>query len=483
MASAQARNKERMTQPPTDAGAIQPRSRHGLRAVQQDAGTALLQAAGDLARGREGPDQRQVVVPIGRYRSPKRAAIRYNLAMRALQPALDPDPEETPPGTEHTAPQSQAQPSIPEVRSARMHLRHWVMLASFLLSVVAPLAVVATYLWTRAADQYHSEVAFSIRSEEIASAAAGLIGALTQMSSGTASDADILYEYIRSQEIVARIDETLDLHAIYNHAEGDPYFTLGPAREIEALHSQWGRMVEVNFESGTGIIHVQARAFTPEDATAVAGQILAQSNALVNALSEQAREDAIRFARDELAEATENLRTVRGELSEFRRRYNVIDPGADVAGQMSLLNALSAELAQALVDRDVLTSYSGEGDQRVAQADRRIAAITARLNEERNSLGINGVSATLPELVGRYEELLVDLEFASTAYTQALAGLAAARAEARRQSRYLAPHIQPTSAESALYPRRSLIAGLTGMFLLLGWGILMLAYYNVRDNR
>ena len=74
-------------------------------------------------------------------------------------------------------------------------------------------------------------------------------------------------------------------------------------------------------------------------------------------------------------------------------------------------------------------------------------------------------------MVGRYEELAVDLEFANTAYTQALAGLAAARAEARRQSRYLAPHVRPTLATTALYPRRALLAGLTGLFLLLGWGV------------
>jgi capsular polysaccharide transport system permease protein len=79
--------------------------------------------------------------------------------------------------------------------------------------------------------------------------------------------------------------------------------------------------------------------------------------------------------------------------------------------------------------------------------------------------------------------LRVDLEFANAAYTQALAGLAAARAEARRQSRYLAAHVQPTLAQSSLYPRRALIAGLLGLFLLLGWGVVMLVYYNVRDNR
>ena len=89
----------------------------------------------------------------------------------------------------------------------------------------------------------------------------------------------------------------------------------------------------------------------------------------------------------------------------------------------------------------------------------------------------------MPELVGDYESLRVDLEFASQAYTQALANLALARAEARRQSRYLAAHVEPTVAESALYPRRALLSGLAGLFLLLGWGMIMLVYYNVRDNR
>jgi capsular polysaccharide transport system permease protein len=38
-------------------------------------------------------------------------------------------------------------------------------------------------------------------------------------------------------------------------------------------------------------------------------------------------------------------------------------------------------------------------------------------------------------------------------------------------------------AETPLYPRRALLSGLTGLFLLLGWGVLMLVWYNVRDNR
>jgi capsular polysaccharide transport system permease protein len=150
---------------------------------------------------------------------------------------------------------------------------------------------------------------------------------------------------------------------------------------------------------------------------------------------------------------------------------------------MGLLNALEAELAQALVDRDVMLSYAEPTDQRVVQVGRRVDAIRERIDAERASLGLEGAEGALPDVLSAYEALQVDLEFANAAYTRSLAALTAANAEARRQSRYLAPHIEPTHASTALYPRRLLLAGLTGLFLLLGWGVAMLIYYNARDNR
>lgn len=385
------------------------------------------------------------------------------------------DPELAPGEIERTV------ASQPEVRPARPETRHLVLASSFLALVLLPFLVVATYLYTRAADQYHSEVAFSIRSED-AGGASGILGALTSIGSVSASDTDILFEYIRSQKIVEEIDPELGLRAIYNKAPSDFWFSLGEDRTIEALHGQWDRMVEVSLGSA-GIIEVTARAFDPEDARRIAEAILAHSGALVNRLSGQARADAIRFASGELAQAEVNLREMRQRMNDFRSEYRIVDPSADVAGQAGLLNALQAQLAQALVDRDMLRTYASDTDQRMIQANRRIDAITARIDQERGTLGAEGVEGSLPDVLSSYEELRVDLEFANTAYTQALAGLAAARAEAGRQSRYLAPHIQPTLAETSLYPRRAMLAGLTLLFLSLGWGVAMLIYYNVRDNR
>ena len=510
-----------MTNSPSDGGGPAPKPRPELRAVETvpppdaadgtpdadpgvapdadpEAATPTRRAAKTAARitRRTTRQSKATAKAAGTPRGGKRAtkpAAKAAAARRApvrRAPAKKPaTPRTRAASTRRAAPSPElditldAAPAAPEVRPARLQARHWIALLSFVLVVILPLAATVGYLYTRAADRYHSEVAFSIRSEEAGSAAAGLLGALTSIGSGSASDADILYEYVRSQGIVEAIDGDLDLRTIWGRAEGDPVFTIAPDASIEALVAHWRSMVEVAFESAAGIIHVRAQAFTPEEAQAIAQAILAESGALVNELSEQARDDAVRFAREELAEAEENLAAMRARLSEFRRVNRLVDPSGDVAGQTGLLNALQAELAQALVERDMLLTYADEGDQRVLQANRRITAVEGRIEAERASLGAPGTSGALPEVVGRYEELLVDLEFANTAYVQALGGLAAARAEARRQSRYLAPHIQPTFAQSALYPRRLLLVGLVGLFLALGWGALMLVYYNVRDNR
>ena len=161
----------------------------------------------------------------------------------------------------------------------------------------------------------------------------------------------------------------------------------------------------------------------------------------------------------------------------------MVDPEADIAGQMGLLSALQTELAQALVERDTLLSYVDEQDQRVVQSNRRIDAITARIAEERNNLGIAGPGTAPAVLLGQYEELLVDLEFANAAYTQALTNVSVARAEARRQTRYLAAHVKPTLSQEPQFPRRLTLSGIAALFLLVGWGLGVTFYYNIRDRR
>ena len=375
--------------------------------------------------------------------------------------------------------------SLPEPGPARFRTRHWALLASFFLFVVLPGAFSIAYLYLRAADQYHSVVGFSVRSED-ASSPLELLGAFTTGSESGANDADILVEYVNSQQIVEEIMAELDLVEIYNKAPDDFVFTLGTEPTIEDVHWYWEWMLSVSYDSGTQILEIETRAFTPEDAHAVAQAIVRKCAALVNALSIEARNDAIRFAKQDLNEAEQRLRSARRKLREFRDLKQLVDPTADLEQRMTLISALEMRLIEAITEKDILEAYAQTGDTRLQRLERQIAVIRQRIDEERAELG-TGTTGDEAELfssvVGTFEELMIDREFAEQAYAAVLASYEEARSEARRTHRYLATHIGPTRSQEALYPRRLLLSFVGVLFLLTFWLVLVLIAYNARDRR
>ena len=374
----------------------------------------------------------------------------------------------------------------PTAPAARAHVRHWLALASFLVMVLIPVAATGWYLWVRAADQYASYVGFSVRKEEVGSAVE-LLGGITELSGSSSSDTDILYEFLQSQELVAELDADLDLRAIWSKADParDPVFAYHPPGTIEDLVDHWARKVRIYYDSGTGLLDLRVLAFDPEDAHAIASRIYDRSSQMINQLSAVAREDAIGYARDELEQAEDRLREARVAIQAFRNRTQIIDPTMRTETQSGLIAALESQLAEAQIELQLLRSTSRPNDPRITQTQLKIDVIEQQIQSERSELGLEGDSggSSVADLVGEYEALSVDLEFAQQAYTAARATYDAARNEARRQSRYLAAHVNPTRAERAQYPQRTTILALTALFLFLVWSVAILVAYALRDRR
>lgn len=413
------------------------------------------------------------------------------------KPAAEKSAPKAPPAPKPAAPKAAAKPAPkpkadpqvvirPLASKATRKTRHWGLMSAFIIMVLLPILATWWYLNERAADQYSSTLGFTVRSEEIASAA-DLLGGIAPAlggSSGT-TDADILYEFIRSQTLVQQIDDALDLRSIYTpHLDRDPIFSFDPDGTIEDLTTYWQRMVRISYEASSGLMELRVLAFDPDQAQQIAQEIFDKSSVMINDLSAIAREDATRYAREDLDLAVERLKEAREALTAFRISSEIVDPTADVQGQMGLLSLLQEQQVAALIEFDLLSNSTREGDPRLEQARRRIAIIEDRIREERRKFGIAGEGdASYAETIAGFERLTVDREFAEQAYAAALATYDAARAEANRQSRYLAAYIQPTKAERAEFPNKPLLIGVVALFSFLIWAIMALSYYALRDRR
>lgn len=374
----------------------------------------------------------------------------------------------------------------PPAGPARLRSRHLGLLWSFVLMVLLPSAMISLYMWIIADDRFGSVSGFTVRQEE-GTGASELLGGLSALTgSSLHSDGDILYEFVLSQTMVREIEARVGLRAHFGaHWASDPLFALWPDASIEDLEWFWRRIVRISYDRTSGLIDLRVVAFSPDKAREIAAEVLRQSTEMINRLNERARADAMRYAEADLAEAVERLKSAREALTTFRTRTQIVDPAADIQGRMGVINNLQQQLAQALIAYDILDQNTTANDPRKLQSAREIEVIRERIARERESFaseagGVHGED--YPRLIAEYEALQVDREFAEESYRAALAALDVARANASRQSRYLATYIEPTLAQTSEYPDRLTIELLSALFLVLSWSVLVLVFYAIRDR-
>ncbi|CAM3464960.1 sugar transporter [Paracoccus nototheniae] len=375
------------------------------------------------------------------------------------------------------------QPVLPPASPARLKRRHYGMAISFVLVVIIPVLLSAFYIYTRASDQFASYVGFSVRSESAASPTdvLGGLGSLVGVTSSSTSDTDILYKFIQSRDLVERVNARMDLREVWSKAENDPIFAYRGTESLESLVDEWERKVRIHYDSG--MIDLRILAFEPQDAQNIANAILEEGGILINQLNDIAREDALRYARVELERSQDILRQARQAVTEFRNRYQLVDPVADVQSQIGVVTSLQQQLAEQLVALGLLQANAQPADPRISQTELRIAVIREQIDAERQKFGSEGEGIALSDVVGQYEILAADRQFAEASYTTALASYEAARAEAVRQSRYLAPYIRPTLAQEAEFPEREKLLLMLAGFLIVFWVIGSLIFYSLRDRR
>lgn len=369
-----------------------------------------------------------------------------------------------------------------QAESAHLHRRHVWQIISFFLMVALPTLLAGWYLFERAHDQFVSDTSFAVRSEEFRNPMDVLAG-LGQVSTGSSSDAQVLYEFISSQQLVQQLESELRLRHMLEGNGYDPVFSLAPGASLEQLVRVWNRMVQVHQDKGSGVINVETRAFRPQDAQTINRAILRESQTLVDRLSRIARNDATRYAEEELERASQRLAEARKDFSEYQVRTGIVDPTIELQNQAGVQGALRQQLAEAIIARERLASSTRDNnDPRISQADNLIEAIRNRLKSER-SIVPTGHEDSLAKVVGDFERLRAEQEFAQTAYYAASAALDSARAEATRRSRYLAVHIEPTLPETSTQPRRLILTSAVFLFLTLLWIIGSMVIYSLRDRR
>ena len=350
--------------------------------------------------------------------------------------------------------------------------------------IILPIVIVLCYFLFFASPMYISHTAFAIRSAETGAVSAGTdIASVFLKSSSSSNDVYILEDYIKSLDLARRIDASLNFIGHYADSSHDIISRLWKNPTQDELMTYWQKVITPELDPDTGIINLRVRAYTPEMAQKLSQAILSASEALVNAMNERARHDAVELAREEVSRAEERVRHAQSAMREFRDTHNLIDPKSTAAGLQELVTRLEAEATTLRTQISEAKSYMNAEAPLLKSLNQRLAAVEKQLGEEKLRVaGQSTVQGNLNSLVAEYEDLTIEAEFAQKQLVSAMTSLEQARIQQMAQSRYVVAYQQPTLPDESLYPRPFLFTLYVFAALLLLLGIVSLVWASIREH-
>ena len=356
----------------------------------------------------------------------------------------------------------------------------------FACVVLLPTVAVFLYYLLWASPMYVSQTRFAIRSADSSGGGLDIASALLRSSSSTGADAHIVVEYIQSLDIIHDIDKELGVDLHFSDKGHDVFsrLTNNPTQDEQLRYWKWA--VIPALDQDTGIITLETRSTplrTPEMAQKTPAAVLARSEALVNTMNLRAREDAVSLAQSEVQRAEARVRKAQEAMRNFRDAHTLLDPRVTAAGLQGVVTELEGEAVKLRAQLAEAQSFMRSSAPATKALQTRLKAVESQLDQEKQRLaGLRSQEGNLNAVVGEYEDLTIEAEFAQKQLVTAMSALESARVHEVAKSRYVVAFQQPTLPDESLYPRPFLFTAyvFVGALLLLGLGSLITA--SIREH-
>lgn len=349
-------------------------------------------------------------------------------------------------------------PDVVSSSKTKLHRRPlgWVRRhLGFLAFVVLPTLLGTIYFEIVSAPIYMSTASFVVTNMG-QTPLPGLSGFLANV--GLAPSTSYAYSvaaYMSSRDALKILEQKIKIRDIYHRPGADfiarfPNFLFGPS--FEDLFWHYSNWTQVYFDSTQNITTITVYAFRPEDARALAQQLLDLSEIAVNRLNARARVDVLEAAKGEVEQLQKRLSSVQTQIMDFRNRELMLDPNQ----QSQEATALGATLESDLVSARALLAQL----QQLAPASPAVASLRSRIQTLEEQAAVErhksaGGTGTLAPAVSEYDALLLQQKFIEQLVQAAVSTLNSIEIAVAQQRLYVERVAEPSTPDFPFYPYRT----------------------------
>lgn len=195
----------------------------------------------------------------------------------------------------------------------------------FAFIVVIPTLISVLYFGPIASDVYISESKFLVRTPQ-QQPQAGIGGILATIGVNSSSqDGFIVVNYVESMDAMMAVNKIIDLKELFTSKSIDIFNRFASFywnTSYERLLKYFNDHVDIVYDPASSIAILTVRTYSSQSAHDINLQLLEHSEALVNRMSNEARQDLIDFALFEVNAARANLEKADAALFNFRNQGN-----------------------------------------------------------------------------------------------------------------------------------------------------------------
>ena len=330
------------------------------------------------------------------------------------------------------------------------------------LVFVVPNVASVAYHGFVASDRYESETRFTVRTSTPMTKSDQLADLSGLPSAEIVQNSQIVTNFIESPALLAIVVEQGDFVERYSDPDIDYVSRLQANSTPEERLDYWKDMVGVTIDPTSGIITVDVRAFSAENAQAIAKIIVAQSEKLINDLNDRIWRDVNASAKDQVKSARDELVRIRDQLQAEQNRSGMLTVASSAEELSKLVVGVQSELINQESRYNASLATVSKNAPQMRVLERQIASKKQQLIalQQRVASESPDSSRTLADASLTFSELDFERSVAEQQLKASINASEQLQYASQQQMMYLDPFLSPTLPVAAEYPRRALWIGL-----------------------
>ncbi|TWO31430.1 capsule biosynthesis protein [Campylobacter lanienae] len=369
------------------------------------------------------------------------------------------------------------------IKDLKQHKERLNRLDSFKTVIYIMITVIFYYTFI-AADRYVSEVSLSVKSTD-GSSPISLSGieSLVGVASSSTEDIKLLQEYIKSFDMLQKLDEKINLRSLYEKQKLDLFFRIYSSTSKESYLKYYRDRIHILFDDTTGLLNVAVEGFSPEDARNISAAILEECERFINEISHNIAREQLRFAQGELESAKQKYKDAKNELLAFQNEYGVFDPQSLAKTKAGFITEIELQISKKETELNTMRSYLNDNAPEIVALKAELRAHKEQLEKERRKVASNASQDKLNDVVAQFEALYLNLSFAEDVYKTAITAVETTRIEIGRKAKQVVVIQSPYVPDSAAYPNKMYNIITIFVILTLIFGVVRLVRAIIDEHR